>query len=161
GRGRLAYDDQRDERRDPERDGRQERQRAPKPAVADKRKRGRQRPECDHGIPRNSIRCSEGARRRPTITPRWRLLARASGRLLGSPSGCRRESELMTEQRDAVAETAAVHATVELEPGVTIGARPRVWRNTHIRTGAAIGADCNIGANVFVDRDVRIGDRAK
>jgi acetyltransferase-like isoleucine patch superfamily enzyme len=36
-----------------------------------------------------------------------------------------------------------------------------VWRNAHIRSGAIIGSDCNIGANVFVDVGVQIGDRVK
>ncbi len=57
--------------------------------------------------------------------------------------------------------TAGIHETVEVEPGVVVGARTRVWRHAHLRSGAVIGCDATIGANVFVDADVRIGDRAK
>lgn len=67
----------------------------------------------------------------------------------------------MTEHDRAIHATANVHETAEVEPGATIGAGTRVWRQAHIRTGAMLGRDCNIGANVFVDRNVRIGDRVK
>jgi UDP-2-acetamido-3-amino-2,3-dideoxy-glucuronate N-acetyltransferase len=58
-------------------------------------------------------------------------------------------------------QTAFVHPSAEVEPDVEIGAGTRVWRRAHIRTGARIGRDCNIGANVFVDAHVSIGDRCK
>jgi acetyltransferase-like isoleucine patch superfamily enzyme len=57
--------------------------------------------------------------------------------------------------------TAQVHVSAEIEPGTTVGARTRIWRYAHVRRGAIIGHDCNIGANVFVDVDVHIGDRVK
>jgi len=57
--------------------------------------------------------------------------------------------------------TAFVHESAEIEPGVTIGARTRVWRRAHIRTHAVIGSEVQLGANVFVDEGVRIGNRAK
>jgi UDP-2-acetamido-3-amino-2,3-dideoxy-glucuronate N-acetyltransferase len=31
----------------------------------------------------------------------------------------------------------------------------------HVRTGAVVGADAHLGANVFVDAGVRVGDRVK
>jgi UDP-2-acetamido-3-amino-2,3-dideoxy-glucuronate N-acetyltransferase len=54
-----------------------------------------------------------------------------------------------------------VHDSAELEPGVQLGAGTRVWRHSHLRTGARIGVDCNIGANVFIDAGVEVGDRVK
>ena len=38
---------------------------------------------------------------------------------------------------------------------------PWVWRLSHLRSGAEIGRDCNLGRNVFIDTDVKIGDRCK
>lgn len=40
-----------------------------------------------------------------------------------------------------------------------IGARTRVYEFTHILPGAVIGSDCNLNSHVFVENDVRIGDR--
>ena len=57
--------------------------------------------------------------------------------------------------------TAQVHPSAEVEADVVVGGRTRIWRNAHIRTGAMIGDDCNIGANVFIDAHVVIGDRVK
>jgi UDP-2-acetamido-3-amino-2,3-dideoxy-glucuronate N-acetyltransferase len=54
-----------------------------------------------------------------------------------------------------------VHDTAEIEAGVHLGAGSKVWRHSHIRTGARIGADCTIGANVFIDAGIQVGDRVK
>ena len=40
-----------------------------------------------------------------------------------------------------------------------IGPRTRIWAFTHVLAGAVIGADCNICDHVFIENDVRIGDR--
>lgn len=40
-----------------------------------------------------------------------------------------------------------------------IGQRTRVWQFSVVLAGARIGADCNINAQVFIENDVRIGDR--
>jgi len=56
---------------------------------------------------------------------------------------------------------AFIHGTAEIEPGVDLGAGTKVWRHSHIRSGAGVGVDCNIGANVFIDAGVQIGDRVK
>lgn len=40
-----------------------------------------------------------------------------------------------------------------------IGPRTRIWAFVHILPGAVIGADCNICDLVFIENDVRIGDR--
>ncbi len=54
-----------------------------------------------------------------------------------------------------------VHPTAEIESGAVIGQRTAVWRHTHIRSSARIGSDCVIGAHVYVDVEVVIGDRVK
>lgn len=40
-----------------------------------------------------------------------------------------------------------------------VGARTRVYEFTHVLGGAVIGADCNLNSHVFVENDVRVGDR--
>jgi serine acetyltransferase/dTDP-4-dehydrorhamnose 3,5-epimerase-like enzyme len=40
-----------------------------------------------------------------------------------------------------------------------IGPRTRVWAFVHVLPGAVVGADCNLCDHVFVENDVRIGDR--
>ncbi len=56
---------------------------------------------------------------------------------------------------------AEAHESAFIEEGVTLGKRTRVWHHSQIRTDASIGADCVLGKNVFVDLEVRIGDRCK
>ncbi len=41
----------------------------------------------------------------------------------------------------------------------SIGPRSRVWAFAHILPGATIGADCNICDGVFIENDVKVGDR--
>lgn len=40
-----------------------------------------------------------------------------------------------------------------------IGRGTRIWAFAHVLPGAVIGADCNICDHVFIENDVRIGDR--
>src|SRR6185295_4764307 len=40
-----------------------------------------------------------------------------------------------------------------------VGDRTRVWAFAHVLPGAVIGEDCNICDGVFVENDVRVGDR--
>jgi UDP-2-acetamido-3-amino-2,3-dideoxy-glucuronate N-acetyltransferase len=42
---------------------------------------------------------------------------------------------------------------------INIGENTRVWAFAHILPGAVIGCDCNICDGVFVENDVRVGDR--
>jgi UDP-2-acetamido-3-amino-2,3-dideoxy-glucuronate N-acetyltransferase len=56
---------------------------------------------------------------------------------------------------------AFLHHNAEIEDGAVVGSGTRVWAHAHIRRGARVGADCIIGEQVFVDLDVRIGDRCK
>ena len=50
------------------------------------------------------------------------------------------------------------HPTALVE-SVQIGAGTRIWAFAHILPGAVIGVDCNICDHVFIENDVRIGDR--
>jgi acetyltransferase-like isoleucine patch superfamily enzyme len=54
-----------------------------------------------------------------------------------------------------------IHPTAEVEEGARVGEGTRIWRQAHVRTGAVIGAECNLGMGVFVDVDVVIGNRCK
>jgi UDP-2-acetamido-3-amino-2,3-dideoxy-glucuronate N-acetyltransferase len=54
-----------------------------------------------------------------------------------------------------------VHSSTEVEEGATIGDGTKVWHLGHIRTKAAVGRDCTIGRNVFIDAGVSVGDRVK
>ncbi len=56
---------------------------------------------------------------------------------------------------------AFVHPTAVVEDGVTIGEGTSVWHHCHLRSGAVVGAWCNLGKNVFVDGGAHIGDRVK
>lgn len=40
-----------------------------------------------------------------------------------------------------------------------VGEGTRIWAFAHVLAGARIGADCNIGEQVFVENDVVLGDR--
>lgn len=54
-----------------------------------------------------------------------------------------------------------VHQTAEVEPGVLVGEGTKIWHFCHVRRGAQLGGDCVLGRGVFVDADVKIGDRVK
>jgi len=41
----------------------------------------------------------------------------------------------------------------------SIGKNTRIWAYTHVLPGATIGDDCNICDQVFIENDVKIGDR--
>src|SRR6187431_1090337 len=41
----------------------------------------------------------------------------------------------------------------------SIGAGTRVWAFAHILPGAVVGAECNVCDHVFIENDVRVGDR--
>ena len=54
-----------------------------------------------------------------------------------------------------------VHPEAEVEPGASIGAGTRIWRQAHLRAYAQIGEECNIGKGVYIETRVRIGSRVK
>ena len=53
------------------------------------------------------------------------------------------------------------HPTAVIDDGARIGRGSRIWHWTHLMGGCTVGAACNLGQNVFVADDVRIGDRCK
>ena len=54
-----------------------------------------------------------------------------------------------------------IHPTADVSPRATIGDKTRIWHEAQVREGAVIGRDCILGKGVYVDRDVRVGDRCK
>jgi len=48
------------------------------------------------------------------------------------------------------------HALVESNQ---VGRGTRIWALAHVLPGAIIGDDCNISDHVFIENDVKIGDR--
>lgn len=54
--------------------------------------------------------------------------------------------------------TAFIHPLADVEDNVTIGKRTKVWRWSHIRSGAVIGDDCVISQGCFVAGTARIGN---
>jgi UDP-2-acetamido-3-amino-2,3-dideoxy-glucuronate N-acetyltransferase len=57
--------------------------------------------------------------------------------------------------------SARVHATADVEAGVTVGPGTSIWHRAQVRAGARIGAECIVGRDVFIDEAVHIGDRVK
>jgi len=54
--------------------------------------------------------------------------------------------------------TAFIHPLADVEDNVTIGKRTKVWRWSHIMSGAVIGDDCVISQGCFVAGTVVIGN---
>jgi len=52
-----------------------------------------------------------------------------------------------------------IHKNALVEDGATIGKNTNIWAFTHILANAVIGHDCNICDHVFIENDVRIGNR--
>ena len=50
------------------------------------------------------------------------------------------------------------HPTAIVESG-RVGRGTRIWAYAHVLPGAFIGADCNICDHVFIENDVRVGNR--
>jgi acetyltransferase-like isoleucine patch superfamily enzyme len=58
-----------------------------------------------------------------------------------------------------IAPEAYIHPNALVDPGVTIGARTRIWAFAHLLSGAVIGEDCNICDQTFVEGGAIIGNR--
>jgi acetyltransferase-like isoleucine patch superfamily enzyme len=56
---------------------------------------------------------------------------------------------------------AVVHPTADVEHGVSLGARTRVWNQAHLRAPSRIGADCIIGEKTYIAGHVELCDRVK
>jgi predicted dehydrogenase/acetyltransferase-like isoleucine patch superfamily enzyme len=54
-----------------------------------------------------------------------------------------------------------VHESSYVDEKVEIGEGTRIWHFSHILSGSRIGARCNIGQNVVIEREVTVGDGCK
>jgi UDP-2-acetamido-3-amino-2,3-dideoxy-glucuronate N-acetyltransferase len=52
-----------------------------------------------------------------------------------------------------------IHPNALVEPGARIGKGTRVWAFVHVLPGAVIGTDCNLCDLVFIENEVKVGDR--
>jgi len=53
-----------------------------------------------------------------------------------------------------------IHESAYVE-NATIGEGTNIWHFAHVRNGAKIGKNCNIGKDVYIDINVEIGDNCK
>jgi len=58
-----------------------------------------------------------------------------------------------------IASGAFIHIHALVDFGATIGDGTRVWAFAHVLPKAVIGCECNICDHVFIENDVKIGDR--
>jgi UDP-2-acetamido-3-amino-2,3-dideoxy-glucuronate N-acetyltransferase len=54
-----------------------------------------------------------------------------------------------------------VHPSAVVDAGAEIGAGTSIWHFCHVMPGARIGRNCILGQNVYVDKNVIIGDFCK
>jgi UDP-2-acetamido-3-amino-2,3-dideoxy-glucuronate N-acetyltransferase len=54
-----------------------------------------------------------------------------------------------------------IHPTAEVSPLAKVGPNTTIWNEVQVREGAVVGADCNIGKGVYIDRDVVVGNKVK
>jgi acetyltransferase-like isoleucine patch superfamily enzyme len=57
--------------------------------------------------------------------------------------------------------SARIHATADIEDGVSIGEGTSIWHRAQVRTGARIGRECIVGRDAFIDQGVSLGNRVK
>ncbi|MBK12522.1 MAG: N-acetyltransferase [Crocinitomicaceae bacterium] len=62
---------------------------------------------------------------------------------------------------DAGQEDWFAHETAVIDEGCAIGAGTKVWHFSHIMSGSVIGECCNIGQNVVISPDVKLGHNCK
>lgn len=53
------------------------------------------------------------------------------------------------------------HETAIIDEGAEIGEGSKIWHFSHIMPGAILGANCNIGQNVFIASNVVLGQGCK
>lgn len=63
--------------------------------------------------------------------------------------------------RNQPPEPPQVHPTSFIDSGAQLGAGVTVWHFVHVRAGAVIGADTQLGMGVYVDASVTIGERCR
>ncbi len=57
--------------------------------------------------------------------------------------------------------TTRIHPSAEVSPEATVGDGTFIWHWVQVREGARIGRECKLGKDVYVDRDVVIGNGCK
>jgi len=53
------------------------------------------------------------------------------------------------------------HSSAIIDPGAIVGAGSKIWHFCHLMPDCVLGADCNLGQNVFVATGVRLGSNCK
>ena len=53
------------------------------------------------------------------------------------------------------------HESSYIDDGAVIGPGTKIWHFSHVSAGAEIGERCSLGQNVFVARNVRVGNGVK
>jgi len=53
------------------------------------------------------------------------------------------------------------HETAVIDDGCSIGKGTKIWHFTHIMSGSIIGGNCNLGQNVVVSPQVKLGKNVK
>ena len=53
------------------------------------------------------------------------------------------------------------HPTAVVEEGAEVGEGTRIWHFAHVRRGARVGRNCNIGKDVYIDAGAVVGDEVK
>lgn len=66
----------------------------------------------------------------------------------------------MGRTRDQVGET-YIHPTADIDSRAHVGEGTKIWALTQLREDSRVGADCNIGRNVYIGIGVVVGDRCK
>lgn len=88
--------------------------------------------------------------------------SRARNALPAAPRRASPEPALAFNPHNAMEiDAPTIHPTADVEAGVRIGLRTKVWARSHLRRGACIGEDCIVGENVLIDLDVQVGSRCK
>ncbi|MFA9401823.1 MAG: acyltransferase [Anaerolineales bacterium] len=54
-----------------------------------------------------------------------------------------------------------IHATADVSDEALISEGTKIWHHVHVREGVEIGRDCILGKGVYVDFDVKIGNKCK
>jgi len=54
-----------------------------------------------------------------------------------------------------------IHESAYVEENSIIGEGTNIWHFVHVRKGASIGKNCNIGKGAYIDLNVVIGDNCK
>ncbi len=54
-----------------------------------------------------------------------------------------------------------IHSTATVSDDARIGSSTKIWNYSQIRENVVIGSDCNIASFVYIDFDVKVGNKVK